>query len=84
MTILERDKAVFDALEAMGAKMESVWLEDLCRYLRAAGCRTVRGGSIVNEASFVCAWFANRPKWGYNGLRIVRVQPDLYRLVESS
>jgi len=84
MTILERDKAVFDALEAMGAKVEPVWLEDLCRYLRATGHRTVRGGSIVNEASFVCAWFANRPESGYNGLRIVRVQPDLYRLVESS
>ena len=80
MTILERDRAVFNALKALGAEDKPVWLEDLCRYLRETGYETPRRGSIVREAGFVCAWFANRPAKGYMGYRIVRVQPDLYKL----
>ena len=82
MTIKKRDKAVFNGLRELGVQHEPVWLEDLCKHLRENGYRTERGGSVVNELSgVVLPWFTTtHPDQGYDGWRIVRVPPDLFRL----
>lgn len=74
-----RDKAVFRALVEMDAINQPVWLEDLCKHLRKAGYETT-GRGIVREAYFVCGRLASRPDKTYNGLRIVKVETDRFRL----
>lgn len=78
--MMARDKAVVEGLEYLGAETQPVWLEDLCGHLRRTGYRTERGGSIVKQADFVCSWLAGRRHEIRMGFRVVRVEPDYYRL----
>ncbi|WP_428274406.1 hypothetical protein [Candidatus Palauibacter sp.] len=84
MIIRERDKVVFGALHALADAGTPGWVENVCGYLRESGYRTERDGSIVNQVTFVLRHFVNNPDRGWQGYRIVEVQPDLYALVEVS
>lgn len=83
MVILERDKAVFAALQDLADEGTPAWFENVCRHLRDNGYRTARDGSIANELAFVLRHFVNNPDRGWRGARIVRIQPDLYALEAS-
>lgn len=84
MVILERDKAVFTALRDLADKGTPGWFENVCGHLRDNGYRTERDGSIANEVALVLRHFVNNPDRSWQGVRIVRIQPDLYALELSS